>query len=221
MGEAPLKRLLETAETYSGAAATYDRGRLGWYRGVLSLVKGKVGEPMLDAGCGTGYVACCLARAGLTDIACLDLSPGMVRATWRRARRWGVDAQLHPIRAALPLLPFRPSAFRTAIALAVVHHLLERELRVAALRELRTVAEAVIVTVWRLSTPGNLLRGLLRLSSDVNMRWGGRRPRYYHLYTSRELRGELGEAGYTRYTIYTWDYARRLFKRNIVVEYHG
>jgi len=206
------------AEAYDEIAATYDRSRLGWYRSIIRLIASKVESPLLDIGCGTGYIACKLAIENRSDIACIDASRRMVRITWRRAKRWRVDAYIHPVQAALPLLPLRDKTFRSALALAVIHHLHGKTTRIAALREIRRVSRTLVLTVWRLATPENLVKALRVFSRDVTIQWGGRVARYYHLYTRRGLEEELRRAGYSEYKIYSWDYKRRIFKRNLVVE---
>lgn len=197
----------------------YDRGRLGWYRGLLRLLGGRVSEPFLDAGCGTGYVACSLARGGASVVVCLDLSLGMLRLAWRRARRWRVDAAVHPVAGSLVALPFRGGVFGSALAAAALHHVYGRGRRVEALRELRRVcAGLILVTLWSALTPLNLLRVLAARSRDVFVGWGSRGARYYHLYTPRELEADVRAAGCERFKMYLWDHRRRVLKRNIVVE---
>ncbi|RLE69414.1 MAG: hypothetical protein DRJ43_04010 [Thermoprotei archaeon] len=209
---------------FDEVAAVYDRGRSGWYRGILELLEGRVSPPLLDAGCGTGLIASRLALRGLDCVVCLEASRSMLRVAWRRALRWGVGGFIHPVRAMLPMLPLRSSSFRSAVALAVIHHVYGRSRRVRALRELlRVVKEGTImVTVWSLLTPENLARYLGEgLSRDVIVPWrrGGRAlMRYYHLYTPGELREDLEAAGFREYRVYAWDYRKRVFKRNLVAE---
>lgn len=186
---------------------------------MLGLLGNRVGEPFLDAGCGTGYVACSLARSGAGAVVCLDLSLGMLKLAWRRARRWRVDAAVHPVAGTLVALPFRGGAFRSALAAAALHHVYGRERRVEALRELRRVcAGLVLITLWSALTPLNLLRVLAARSRDVLVKWGGRGARYYHLYTPRELKADVRAAGCERFKMYFWDHRRQVLKRNIVVE---
>uniref|UniRef100_A0A7C3SKM5 Class I SAM-dependent methyltransferase n=1 Tax=Thermofilum pendens TaxID=2269 RepID=A0A7C3SKM5_THEPE len=208
------------AEPFDRAAQTYDRGRLGWYKGVLSLLGGRVQEPLLDVGCGTGYIACRLAQQGLGSVVCLDLSEGMLRVAWRRARRWRVDAAVSFVQGSAAALPFRSHAFETVLAAAVVHHVYGRERRVAALSEIRRVCRGfALITVWSALHPSNLLRVLASRSRDVLVQWGGKGKRYYHLYTPGELAADLRAAGYEGFKAYLWDYKPSLLKRNIVVEY--
>jgi len=210
------------AEPFDRAAQTYDRGRLGWYRGVLGLLSGRAREPLLDVGCGTGYVACRLAQQGVGAVVCLDLSEGMLRVAWRRARRWRVDAAVSFVRGSAVALPFRSRSFETVLAAAVVHHVHGRERRVVALSEIRRVCRGfALITVWSALHPSNLLRVLSSRSRDVLVRWGGRGERYYHLYTLRELKEDLRAAGYEGFKAYLWDYKPSLLKRNIVVEYRA
>lgn len=210
------------AMSFDAAATTYDRGRGGWYRGVLKLLEERVAAPLLDAGCGTGFIACRLALDGLDTVVCLEISRHMLRITWRRAKRWGVEALIHPVRASIIQLPFRRSSFESVVAAAVLHHIYGRERRVRALRELLAVSRSrVLVTTWSALTPTNILRVILSGSRDLLVKWGRKGRvvyRYYHLYTPRELREDLRKAGCKTFKLLTWDYRRRLVKRNIVVE---
>ena len=205
-------------EPFDKVAGVYDRGRLAWYRGLLELLPGK-GEPLLDAGCGTGYVACSLARAGIGAVVCLDVSGRMLEQSRRRARRWRVDAYVHPVRGSVVALPFRSRAFSTVLAAAVIHHVYGRERRVAALAELKRVCRGkLIITVWNALSFGNLLRVIATGSRDVLVRWRGER-RYYHLYTPWELERDLRAAGYGSFALYSWDYKPKIVRRNLVVEH--
>lgn len=205
-------------EPFDRVAHAYDRGRLGWYRGVLALLNGRVSAPLLDAGCGTGYVAGRLAGLGIDTVVCFDASEGMLKLVKRRARRWRVDAKVHPVRGSVTALPFRSGAFPTVLAAAVVHHVYGRERRVAAIRELKRVCGGLLLfTVWNAVSFGNLLRVVAYRSRDVLVGWGGA-PRYYHLYTRWELARDVRAAGLAGYRLYAWDYKPVLMKRNLVVE---
>lgn len=115
-------------------------------RQALQDVEGLLQRPMtneriLDAGCGTGYLAAGLRRArpDLTVVAC-DLSEGMLG----NARAAGA----HPlVQADATLLPFADGAFDLVVARGVLHHLPEVA---AALREWRRVlapgGEVVLVS---------------------------------------------------------------------------
>lgn len=209
-------------ELFDRVAEAYDRGRLGWYRGLLALLSGRASEPLLDVGCGTGYVACRLAQLGLGSVVCLDVSRGMLRVAGRRARRWRVGGAIHCVRGSAVMLPFRDRAFATVLAAAVVHHVYGRERRVAALREIKRVCGSfALIAVWSALHPSNLLKVVATGSRDVFVGWGSKGERYYHLYTLRELREDLRAAGYENFKLYLWDWRATLLKRNIVVEHHA
>ncbi|RLE97728.1 MAG: hypothetical protein DRJ96_03095 [Thermoprotei archaeon] len=209
-------------EPFEEVANAYDRGRRGWYRGVLKLLRERVSAPLLDAGCGTGFIACKLALEGLDPVICLEISASMLKIAWRRALRWGVRTSIHPVRASILQLPFRQSSFKSVVAAAVLHHVYGRERRVRALRELLRVSKGhILLTVWSALTPLNIFRVLAARSRDLLVEWrreGRVLHRYYHLYTPCELKRDLREAGYENFKVFAWDYKRRLVKRNIVVE---
>jgi len=211
-----------TLSVYDNVANVYDRGRTKWYKELLKLVASRVNEPVLDAGCGTGYIACSLAQLGATHVVCLDISTGMLFSGKRRAQRLRLTAFIEFIQGSIERLPFRDKVFRTTLATAVIHHLEKREARVDALIELKRVSRGfVLVTVWSALSPSNIARIITSLSRDVKVRWGGKGERYYHLYTPMEFREDLRRAGYKRFKLYLWDYKPILFKRNIVVEYYA
>ncbi|MEZ0346345.1 MAG: class I SAM-dependent methyltransferase [Infirmifilum sp.] len=201
---------------------SYDKGRLGWYNGMLRLLGDRAQEPLLDAGCGTGYIACLLARKGLQRIVCLDVSWNMLVSARNRARKWELEGALDFIQGSIVFLPFRQKAFETVLAAAVVHHVHGRRWRIKALRELKEVCRGfALITVWCLFDPNNLLRAVSMLSRDVLVGKNGKNKRYYHLYTPLELRRDLRSSGYESFKLYLWDYKRVLLKRNIVVEYYA
>ncbi|RLF06396.1 MAG: hypothetical protein DRK00_01795, partial [Thermoprotei archaeon] len=208
---------------FEEVASAHDRGRGGWYRGVLVLLRGKASAPLLDAGCGTGFIACKLALQGLGTVVCLEISRAMLKIAWRRALRWGVRASIHPVCASILRLPFRQSSFSSVVAAAVLHHVYGRMRRVEALRELLRVSRGyVLLIVWSALAFPNVFRILVTRSKDILVKWRRSRVlyRYYHLYTPCELREDLREAGYKNFKVFTWDYKRRLMRRNIVVEAH-
>ena len=213
-------------KVFDEVAATYDRGRWSWYRGVAKLAEG-LGSPLLDVGAGTGAVACILASKGV-EVVAADSSLGMLRILWRRARRRRVGGYVNPVAAHLPLLPFRDQCFAGVLAVATIHHVYGRQRRVESLKELLRVVRAggrCVVTVWYRYHPKNLLRALKWLLKgwewgDVLAPWrkqGTVLERYYHLYGVGELKRDLRAAGAEVLKVELWDPRHGVFfKRNVL-----
>lgn len=216
-------------EVFEKIAVSYDRGRRPWTELVdAELAGGGDTAPLLDAGCGTGRISAHLAAR--CEVVCLDIARSMVRIALRRALRRGVYANLHPVQSSMVSLPFRDSSFSAVVSLAAIHHLPLRGRRVKALREFsRSLKDggSLLVTAWSLLLPRNILASLLcRLRGEafefgdayVPWRAGGRvLRRFYHLYTLRELRRDVEEAGFRVEKAYWWSPGSRFVKRNAVV----
>lgn len=186
---------------------------------MLTLVDSRVEDPFLDAGCGTGFVACSLAREKLDTVVCLDISVGMIERAWIRSYKWRVDSKVHHVLGSVTALPFRDKCFSSTLSAAVIHHVHPRERRIEAFKELKRVCKGfILITLWSCSTPSNLAKVILARSRDVFVKWAGKGLRYYHLYSIGELREDLNAAGYRGFRITRWDYSKRLIKRNILVE---
>jgi len=98
----------ESRAVYDGWAGSYDADNLakgfrlpGIGAAFAARYVPRNGEPLLDAGCGTGLVGESLAILGYQGLHGLDLSPGMLQA----AARLGVYRELfeHPLGKPLPM----------------------------------------------------------------------------------------------------------------------
>lgn len=101
----------EFAWSYDAVAWLVSRGLWrSWTLCALPYLSG----PLLELGCGTGYLQVELARRGYSFSAAIDLSPQMLALTRRSARRKGVTLCL--ARAAAQHLPFSTGLFTTILA---------------------------------------------------------------------------------------------------------
>jgi ubiquinone/menaquinone biosynthesis C-methylase UbiE len=111
---------------------------MGWRfrRRILELADLRVGEHVLDVGCGTGWFARLAVRAvGRTGRACgIDPAPDMVRIAMQSDAPNGAHFQL----AAIEALPFETATFEVAVASLVIHHL-PPDLKPLGLREVLRV----------------------------------------------------------------------------------
>lgn len=219
---------IESIRTFDTVAPVYDRGRHRWYKRVAELVRRvQLGSPLLDAGCGTGEITLRLLDA-VDEVVALDCAENMVYALKKKASRRKKLHRVHLLVACLPHLPFRRELFSSVIAVAVLHSISRRELRVDAMSELLRVCRrdgTVVLTVWSRLYPRNFLKALKfalqgRRFGDVIVPWkhrGRRLIRFYHLYTPDELRLDLERAGARKIKVFGWSHRdRKFFKENIV-----
>ena len=128
------------------AADNYDaKWGISYGRGAQAQVLGKLGKALgrdpgrfpraLEVGAGTGYFTLNLLRAGVIGRATTtDISPGMLEALSRNARRLGLSVET--VRCEAAELPFEDGSFDLVFGHAVLHHLPDLD---AAFAELRRV----------------------------------------------------------------------------------
>jgi SAM-dependent methyltransferase len=78
------------------------------------------GKSILDFGCGTGEIATQLAFLGAKRVYALDVTPGLLESTRRRAELDGVSGQVETVHAPIQEIPPRP--VDVVLAFAVLHH---------------------------------------------------------------------------------------------------
>ncbi len=147
---------------------------------------------ILDAGCGTGRIACDLARDA-RQVVGVDFSVSSLRVLMSEVRRTFREASashLQPVTGDALRLPCADQTFDRVVSVQMIQHLPTREDRVCALAEMRRVLRergrvALIVYRW-----GGAMRG----APDEILPNG----LFRHAYTPRELRAELEDAGFQR-----------------------
>ena len=173
----------------------------------------RAGERVLDAGCGTGYLAAGLRRARPdVPVAGCDLSAGMLGAA-RAAGGWPL------VQADAARLPFADGAFDVVVARGVLHHLPDVA---AALREWRRVLAAggAVVLVSE-PTPaverhgGVLVRALLPLlrrplTPEEDFWEVASMAANLHVFTVDSLGALARDAGFGRVSLATADFADTL-----------
>lgn len=209
---------LATEAFYEGLAPVYDREfehRAPYVRAVNDIILTWVGQhrpaTLLDVGCANGgRIQQLCADADLTAVG-LDLTPAMVE----EARRRDIDAFVADISAPqLPTDQMPVTSFDLIVCTWMFGHLRERDQRVRALRNLRSLLApggALIMDVnnpfnaaaygWY-SVARNALRAALRVRGAgdfVASRSAGGRTlgTVVHLFTRREILGLLRETGWT------------------------
>lgn len=149
----------------------------------------------LDIGCGNGRHAELLAER-VDRVVGADLSRGLLEEARRRTRERAVAVEL--LQADAASLPIRSSRIDVGIYVATLHHLPERETRVASLDELARVLAPggrALVSAWSTAHDRFADRGSHGEGFDTTVDWtlpGGETvPRFYHIYAPAEFEADL------------------------------
>ena len=209
----------ELINAFNNISTTYDKGRRIWsdpINEVFNIKKEDV-HLVLDEGCGTGRLLNTLSLRGY-EVVGIDVSWGMLKITKRRVKRNKVYYRSHIIVASMVLKPFRDNIFDISLMIASLHHIPLRNRRIKALKESFRVLKTrgvLLVTVWNLSLPRNMLRairwfltGKLFEFGDSLVPWKKRGlifQRFYHFYHKRELKRDVLKAGFNLLKSYLWN----------------
>ncbi len=126
------------------------------------------GRRVLDAGCGVGYGAAMLRRAGAEHVTAVDISEAIVEVA-RQAAPEGVSCEAADIQQ----LPYADASFDFVVCFEAIEHVEDPD---RALDELA-----------RVLSPG----GLLAISSPNRARYVPGNPHHRHEYLPEELRSAL------------------------------
>lgn len=170
------------------------------------------GERVLDAGCGTGYLAAGLRRARPDlDVVGTDLSAGMLA----KAR----DAGAAPVlQADAERLPFADGSFDVVAARGVLHHLPHVGPALAEWRRVLRPDGAVVLLSEPTPTVERhgalLLKGMLPLlrplSAEEDFWEVASMAANLHVFTPAELGALAGQAGFSDVRLTTTDFAETL-----------
>jgi SAM-dependent methyltransferase len=101
-----------------------------------------VGKDVLDVGCGSGQWAAILARAG-ARVRAIDISPGMVDATKRRAELLGLGDRIRAEVMSAMSMDFPDASFDVVHGQDVIHHVQPEKIGAEIRRILRPGGRAV------------------------------------------------------------------------------
>jgi ubiquinone/menaquinone biosynthesis C-methylase UbiE len=145
----------EFAWSYDIVAAAVSRGY--WPRWIRTVVPFLGGGPILELGCGTGYLQAALAQAAV-PYAGLDASPQMLRRARQRLARAGLPRHLMQGRA--EALPFADQMFSDVVATFPAPYIVQQTPLAEVRRVLRADGQLLIVD------GGQLNGGLYRAAVD-------------------------------------------------------
>lgn len=155
-------RVLHWAFGYDLLAWAFCLGRERAFRErLLDLANLKMGDQVLDVGCGTGTLAIAAQpRVGAKGNVCgIDASPEMIARARKKAKTNGANVRFE--NAVVEKLPFADSTFDAVLGTLMLHHL-GREARRECLSEIRRVLKpGGRLLVVDFSAPVRNARGLL------------------------------------------------------------
>lgn len=220
------KILLQTKETYDSIASDFNatRGYL-WPGFDTFLAYVPKNSQVLDVGCGNGRLLKLFAQHPV-EYTGVDSSEQLIELAKinQPAGRFVVGDVLQ--------LPFPDAQFDVIFMIAVLHHIPSRVLRERVLREIWRVLKpggTFIMTNWdryNLKYARYLIRyTVLKLVGrsgldfkDVFLPWGNSGlTRYYHCFTSAELRRAVTTAGFALEEMYYTAKGEHDVNRNLVV----
>lgn len=204
MDKTTADRILEETRTGYAAVADFSSPRDKTFRAEIERFADYVreGEAVLEVGCGTGRAYDIFSKKGV-QYAGVDVSAKAVEAA---RQRWkGTDAVFEV--GDLLALPVDGGRYDAVVAVAVIHHVPSAAYRLQALRELARAVRPggyVFLTSWNLWRPRYwhvLLHQRFGLRNgwdfgDLKISWKVPRfPRFYHVFTMKELRALCAAAG--------------------------
>lgn len=181
------------------------------------VVHGWGSGKLLNIGCAHGPDF--LPFKGGFELFGVDFSAQMIRLAQKYAAKFNFRVNL--VVADALYLPFSDGSFDWAIAVASYHHIQGNTQRQIAFRELRRVLKPgaeVFISVWNRWQPGFWLKG-----KELWVAWKSKgRPfyRYHYLYSYRELKKALTEAGFEAVNMFperSYKFPAKIFSRNICV----
>ena len=185
--------MTDVHHTYDRIAGHFAQTREYAWPEVESFLDGRTGDVALDLGCGNGRHAELLAeRAG--RVLGVDASTGLLGEATGRAENGGFDVELVAGDAAR--IPLRTDVVDLAVYVATLHHLPDRQARVASLDELARVLDdgAAVVSVWSTEHDRFDRAEGFDTTVDWTLPGGETVPRFYHVYDPAEFDADLADS---------------------------
>ena len=185
---------------------------------IKKLSKGK--EKVLDFGCGNGRFSEIFEKDQYIGV---DISFKLIEMAQKK----------YPEKNFLVIdglkLPFKDNSFDLVIAIAVFHHLPSKKLRIKVLKEIKRVLKndgKLLLTVWYLLEKPYIWKLILKFAFkkifkknkmdffDIYLPWQNKYLRYFHLFSKRDLKKEIQEAGFLVEKIFI---LKKGMQKNLVV----
>ncbi|MCD2202524.1 class I SAM-dependent methyltransferase [Halobacterium sp. KA-6] len=183
--------------TYDRIAEHFSKTREYAWPEIEEFLADRTGSVAVDVGCGNGRHTELLAAHADRAVG-VDASLGLLAEARERAADHGFDADL--VAGDAERLPLAANVADLAVYIATIHHLPNREARVASLNELARVLTTdgdALVSAWS-TTHDKFDR---EEGFDTNVDWtlpGGETvPRFYHVYSPDEFRADLADSALT------------------------
>ncbi|MFB6081487.1 MAG: class I SAM-dependent methyltransferase [Halanaeroarchaeum sp.] len=193
--EPPDRDRASVVRTYDRIATHFAEKRENPWPEVVDFLEDRRADRALDVGCANGRHTELLAGVAETVVG-LDASRRLLQVASDRRRTHGFDAEL--VHGDAARLPLRSDAIDLALYVATLHHLPDRQTRVASLDELARVLAGgapALVSVW--STDHDRFDRSTAFDTTVSFTLpdGTTVPRFYHIYDPVAFQSELSATG--------------------------
>jgi len=181
-------------ETYDHIARHFSQTReYPWPEVETFLDSTPTARLALDVGCGNGRHTELLAGHA-NGVVGLDVSRGLLAQARDRLAGAAVDGAVTLLQGDAAALPLAADTVGVAVYVATLHHLPDRELRVASLDELARVLAPDgrgLVSAWSTAHDRFDATEGFDTTVDWTLPGGETVPRYYHIYDPEEFRADL------------------------------
>ncbi len=157
------------------------------------------GSLCLETGCGSGSLSAALAAQRRKVIA-LDYTSSLLSNL--QANRKNLESTLNeslplfPVQADIESMPFQDNTFDAVFSEGVIEHWVKRPARLAVLTEMKRVLRPGGVLVLFVPNGRHPLHGWWKFTRYPGYASEDRVP--WHRFSSQELAGDLGEAGFSK-----------------------
>ncbi len=148
---------------------------------------------ILEIGCGNSRNLKYLKERGVKFLVGLDFAKSFFKHRL---------TDIHYVIGNALYLPFKNESFEIVMAIAVLHHLPSKEMRLKMLKEMMRVSKNImVVSVWHRYSK---LRKTTKKEEDI--KWRGKYSRYYYFYDYEEFCEDLTLLGSEKFKVFTRDY---------------
>ena len=184
--------LKDLKRTYDYIAEDFSSTRQKIWSELVTLDLEKY-DSVLEVGCGNSRNLKYLKEKGVRFLVGLDFAKSFFKH-----RLTGI----HYVVGNALYLPFKNESFEVVMAIAVLHHLPSKEMRLKMLKEMMRVSKnLVVLSVWYRYSK---LRKTTKKEEDI--RWRGKYSRYYYFYDYEEFCEDLTTLGSKKFKVFTHDY---------------